>query len=47
MNIFNYTLEFAICSKNMELLKLYSKKKTILFWLNEVAIYKGQMSNKC
>ena len=31
----------------MELLKLYSKEKTNFFLLNQVAIYKGQMSNKC
>ena len=34
-----YTLEFAICTKNMELLKLYSKEKTNFFLLNQVAIY--------
>ena len=39
MYMCNYTLEFAICCKNMELLKLYSKKKTNFFWLNQVAIY--------
>ena len=27
----NYTLEFAVCTKNMELLKLHSKEKTIFF----------------
>ena len=26
-----YTLEFAKCTKNMELLKLYSKEKTFFF----------------
>ena len=28
----NYALEFAICTKNMELLKLYSKEKTSFFF---------------
>ena len=27
----NSTLEFAICTKNLELLKLYSKETTIFF----------------
>ena len=30
---YNYTLEFAICTKNMELLELYSKETTIFFLL--------------
>ena len=47
MYICNYTLEFPVCSKNMELLKFDSKKKTKFFWLEKVAIYQGQMSNKC
>ena len=47
MYICNYTLEFPVCSKNMKLLKLDSKKKTKFFWLEQVAIYQGQMSNKC
>ena len=45
----------AICAKYMELLKLYSREKTYfffylliyLFLLNQVAIYLGQMSNRC
>ena len=33
-------MEFAICTKDMELLKLYSKEKTIFFCLTRyVAIY--------
>ena len=32
MYICKYTLEFAICTKNMELLKLYSKEKTNFFF---------------
>ena len=31
-NVPNYTLEFAICTKNMELLKLCSKQTTIFFF---------------
>ena len=38
MYIYNYTKEIAICTKNMELLKRYSREKTI-FLLNQVAIY--------
>ena len=33
-----YTLEIAICTKNMEFLNFYSKK-TNVFLLNQVAIY--------
>ena len=29
---YNYTMEFAICTKNMELLELYSKETTIFFF---------------
>ena len=36
---YNDTLEFAICTKNIEFLKLYSKEKTNLPLLNQVAIY--------
>ena len=32
--------------KNVELLKLYWKETTILFLLNQVGIYYGQMFNK-
>ena len=33
-------MEFAICTKNMELLKLYSKEKVNFFFLlNQVAVY--------
>ena len=28
-----YTLQFAICTKSMELFKLYSKEKTNFFYL--------------
>ena len=46
VHIMNYTPEFAICTKIMELLKIYSKETTISFLLNQVGIYYGQMSNK-
>ena len=32
-------MEFAICTKDMELLKLYSKEKTIFFLLNQICCY--------
>ena len=31
MYICNYTLEFAICTENMELIKLYSKIELLFF----------------
>ena len=37
---YNYTLEFAICTKNIELLKLYSKEKTIVFCLIKLLFIK-------
>ena len=39
-NVPNYTLEFAICTKNMELLKLYSKEKTNFFCLIKLLFIK-------
>ena len=36
----NYTLEFAICTEKMELLKLYSKEKTIFFCLIKLLFIK-------
>ena len=36
----NYTLEFPICTKNMELLKLYSKEKTMFFCLIKLQFIK-------
>ena len=36
----NFTLEFAICTKNMELLKIYSKEKTDLFRLIKLLFIK-------
>ena len=35
-----YTLELAICTKNMELLKLYAKEKTNLFCLIKLLFIK-------
>ena len=32
-------MEFAVCTKNMELLNLYSKEKTNFFLLNQAAVY--------
>ena len=37
---YNYTLEFAISTKNMELLKLYSKEKTNIFCLIKLLFFK-------
>ena len=34
------SLEFSICTKNMELLKLYSKEKTIFFCLIKLLFIK-------
>ena len=36
----NYTLEFATCTENMELLKLYSKEKTNFFCLIKLLFIK-------
>ena len=36
----NFTLEFSICTKNMELLKIYSKEKTDLFRLIKLLFIK-------
>ena len=33
MYIYKYTLQFAICTKSMELFKLYSKEKANFFFL--------------
>ena len=35
-------MEFAICTKNMELLKLYSKEKTIFFCLIRLLFIKAR-----
>ena len=38
-------IHITICTKNMELLKLYSKEKTNFFLLNQVAIYVRYLIN--
>ena len=35
-----YTLQFAICTKSMELFKLYSKEKTNFFYLTKLLFIK-------
>ena len=40
-NVHIVSMHTGIClyTKNMELLKFYSKDKTNFFWLNKIAIY--------
>ena len=33
---YKYTVQFAICTKSMELFELYSKEKAIFFCLSEL-----------
>ena len=40
MYIYKYTLQFAICTKSMELFKLYSKEKANFFFLNKLLFIK-------